>query len=163
MSNDGASDISSRDALAAQIADVVADGSHRVAVAESLTGGLLSNDLARAEGSGDWFVGGVVSYGTQFKRDVLKVRPGPVVSEAAARDMANGVIDLCGALTSVAVTGVGGPDDQDGQPPGTVWVAVHHAGETTAALHHLDGEPGEICSATCEVALTHLLERIRGA
>jgi nicotinamide-nucleotide amidase len=150
-----------RDGLAAQIAELACERHHRIAVAESLTGGMLSNDLARAEGSGDWFLGGIVSYGSQFKRDVLSVRPGPVVSEAAARDMANGVIDLCGAMTSVAVTGVGGPEEQDGKPPGTVWLAVHHGGETTATLLHMDGDAEEICAATCEAALSALLDRLR--
>lgn len=154
-------DLSRRDALAARIGEIAESGSHRIAVAESLTGGLLSNDLARTEGSGDWFVGGIVSYGTQFKRDVLSVRPGPVVSEEAVRDMANGVVDLCGAMSSVAVTGVAGPDEQDEKPPGTVWVAVNHGGETTASLHHLEGDPHGICSSTCEVALTALLERLQ--
>ena len=94
-----------RDALAARIADLASSGSHRIAVAESLTGGLLSNDLARAEGSSEWFVGGVVAYATQFKHDVLNVRPGPVVSEEAARDMASGAALLSRVSTAVAVTG----------------------------------------------------------
>ncbi len=152
-----------RDALAARIADLASSGSHRIAVAESLTGGLLSNDLARAEGSSEWFVGGVVAYATQFKHDVLNVRPGPVVSEEAARDMASGAALLSRVSTAVAVTGVGGPNEQDGQPPGTVWIGVLHAGQLEAHLHHFSGSPEEICAATCLAALERLEGVLTGA
>lgn len=147
-----------RDELAGAVAELAMNGSHRIAVAESLTGGLLANDLARAESASDWFLGGVVSYARQVKHEVLKVRPGPVVSPEAARDMAGGVALLLGATSAVAVTGVGGPDEQDGQPPGTVWIGSCHNGSTTATLHHFSGSPAEICAATCQAAL----ETLRG-
>src|SRR5690606_30604885 len=86
-------------------------------------------------------------------QEVLNVRPGPVVSEEAAKDMANGVSILLHASTSVAVTGAAGPDSQEGHPPGTVWIAVHHRSETFAELHHLSGEPAEVCAQTCALAL----------
>lgn len=150
----------------AEVADCIArsaqSGSHRIAVAESLTGGLLSNHLARAENASEWFLGGVVSYATQVKHDVLQVRPGPVVSSEAARDMAGGVARLLGATTAVAVTGVGGPAEQDGRPPGTVWIGIHHAGKADAALHHFDGGPEEVCDATCAEALRTLLHALAG-
>jgi nicotinamide-nucleotide amidase len=97
-----------------------------VAVAESLTGGELAARFASAPGAGDWFRGGIVAYASDVKYDLLDVPVGPVVSEAAAAAMAAGACRLLGADVSVAVTGVAGPDDQDGEPPGTVWLALAH-------------------------------------
>jgi len=91
-----------------------------LAVAESLTGGLLASVFARASGSSEWFRGGVVAYSSAVKHDLLDVPEGPVVSAAAARAMASGAGRLLGADVAVAVTGVGGPGQQDGEPPGTV-------------------------------------------
>lgn len=159
--NDQSDDSQSAD-LASRIARSAMSGSHRIAVAESLTGGLLSSHLARADDASEWFLGGVVSYATQVKHDVLQVRPGPVVSAEAARDMAGGVARLLGATTTIAVTGVGGPDEQDGQPPGTVWIGVCHAGTSDASLHHFSGSPEEVCDATCEAALGALLDALAG-
>jgi nicotinamide-nucleotide amidase len=151
-----------RRTLAETVARIASEGSHRVAVAESLTGGLLSNDLAKAPDASDWFLGGVVSYATEVKQQVLQVRPGPVVSREAAKDMAGGVARLLDATTSVSVTGVGGPDSQDGMEPGTVWIGVSHAGTITATLHHFDGDPEEICEASCRAALEVLVSALTG-
>ncbi len=150
------------DAVAERIAAVAKARSARVAVAESLTGGLVCSELARATDAGTWFAGGVVAYLSQVKYDLLGVPLGPVVSEAAACAMAEGVARLTGATHTAAVTGVGGPDKQDGQPVGTVWLAVHTCGETTAQRLQLSGEPGTICRdavAHCLSALEELLSR----
>jgi nicotinamide-nucleotide amidase len=127
-----------------------------IAVAESITGGLLVNHLARADRAGQWLRGGVVAYASEVKHDVLAVRPGPVVSEEAACDMATGVMELLGAEVAVAVTGAGGPDPQDGQPPGTVWIAVV-AGDPEPRLHHFSGDPPEVVAASCTAALEAVL------
>jgi nicotinamide-nucleotide amidase len=129
-----------------------------VAVAESLTGGELSARLASTPGSGGWFRGGVVAYASEVKHDVLHVPAGPVVSEAAAAAMADGVCRLLGAKVAVAVTGVGGPDSQDGQPPGTVWLALNDDGTVSTRLEKFDGGPEEIVDATCSCAVQWLIE-----
>jgi PncC family amidohydrolase len=97
---------------------------YTVGVAESLTGGMLSSRLARRAAASEWFAGGVVSYAPRVKHELLGVGPGPVVSEAAAVDMAEGVRRLLSVDVGAAVTGVGGPDPQDGVAAGTVWAAV---------------------------------------
>ena len=135
----------------------------RVAVAESLTGGLLSNALARVEGSGEWFRGGVVAYASEVKHDVLDVPPGPVVSAPAVTAMAVGVAKLLGADVGLAVTGVGGPDPQDGRPVGTVWIGVFVDGRVVAIEQHFDGDPASICEQTCVAACRALAERLGGA
>ncbi|GDX29061.1 putative competence-damage inducible protein [Actinomycetes bacterium] len=95
-----------------------------LALAESVTGGLVSGRLTQIAGASDVFRGAVVSYASDVKHDVLHVSPGPVVSETAAAQMAQGAKELLGADVGLALTGVAGPDQQDGQPVGTLCVAV---------------------------------------
>jgi nicotinamide-nucleotide amidase len=132
-----------------------------VGVAESLTGGLLASRFARADGASTWFRGGIVAYSSDVKRQLLGTRPGPVVSEAAVIDMARGAADILAADVAVAVSGVGGPDPQDGIPPGTVWMAVVAGRREETELHHFEGDPDEVCSATCDAAEALVLRVVR--
>lgn len=95
-----------------------------LAVAESLTGGLIASRLVNVAGASSWFRGGVVSYASQVKFDLLGVPVGPVVSPEAAEFMASGVRTLLGADVGLSVTGVAGPEEQDGQIAGTVFVGL---------------------------------------
>lgn len=95
-----------------------------LAVAESVTGGLIASRIVNVEGASRWFRGGVVSYASDVKYDLLGVRPGPVVSDGAALDMAAGVRRALGSDVGLSVTGVAGPEEQDGQPVGTVFVGL---------------------------------------
>ncbi|MFC4005589.1 CinA family protein [Nonomuraea purpurea] len=100
-----------------------------VAVAESLTGGLIGAAITSVSGASKAFRGGVLSYATDLKHTLLGVpeellsREGAVHPDVAAA-MAAGVARLCGATYGVAVTGVAGPEPQDGKPVGLVHVAV---------------------------------------
>ena len=147
-------------AVAERIGRQASDRGVRVAVAEELTGGLVVQALARAEGSSDWLAGGVVAYRRDVKHTVLGVTADKVVSEQAAREMATAVRGLLGADVAVAVTGAGGPEPQDGERPGTVWIAVDHAGRQLAEHHHFDGDPGEVCEAARVTALLALEEGV---
>lgn len=129
-------------------------------VAESLTGGLLASTFARAASASRWFQGGVIAYSSTVKYDLLEVPRGPVVSHMAATAMARGAARVLEAAVAVAVTGVGGPEPQDGQPPGTVWVATWPAGLGQAVLLHLSGPPESICQQACEQATRLLLARL---
>jgi nicotinamide-nucleotide amidase len=93
-------------------------------VAESVTGGLIASRLVNISGASRWFRGGVVSYASEVKFDLLKVPRGPVVSPEAAEAMATGVRNVLGADVGLSVTGVAGPEEQDGQPAGTVFVGI---------------------------------------
>ena len=93
-------------------------------LAESLTGGLASSRLVNVPGASQWFRGSVVSYASEVKFDVLGVPKGPVVSEEAAIAMAEGARRVLGSDVGLSITGVAGPDPQDDQPPGTVFVGV---------------------------------------
>ena len=87
-------------------------------VAESLTGGLIASRLVNVAGASSWFRGGVVAYDSQVKFDVLGVPIGPVVTEAAAAAMAEGAARVTGADVGLGITGVAGPDAQEGVAPG---------------------------------------------
>ena len=150
-------------ALAERVAAAAVDSSVSVAAAESLTGGLIASRLAAAPEASNWFRGAIVAYSSQVKYDLLGVPVGPVVSETAARRMAAATADLMGADFSVSVTGVGGPDDQDGQPPGTVWVAVFGTDRITATLLRLAGDPARICRDATFESLRLLLHRMAPA
>lgn len=127
-----------------------------VAVAESLTGGALSQALAKAGDAGEWFAGGVVAYRDVTKYRVLGVPEGPVISPEAARAMALGVLELTGADAAVAVTGVGGPGPEEGNPAGTVFMATAAAADTRDFAHVFDGDPAEVVALSVEHALRHL-------
>jgi nicotinamide-nucleotide amidase len=105
-----------------------------IAIAESLTGGLLVQALARQQGSGEWLTGGLVAYQRSVKHAVLDVSVGKVVSSEAAEQMAAAIRRRLRSDVGLAVTGVGGPDPQDGEPPGTVWIAVDIGGGSVSRL-----------------------------
>jgi nicotinamide-nucleotide amidase len=134
-----------------------------LAVAESLTGGLLASTFAQASGASQWFRGGIVAYSSTVKYDLLGVPQGPVVSEAAAAAMARGAARLLEADLAVAVTGAGGPDSQDGQPPGTVWAGIWPAQLGGAVLLRLSGSPESICQQVCATTARLLRERLKSA
>jgi nicotinamide-nucleotide amidase len=146
-----------------RLAERVQDAGVTVAVAESLTGGGLSAELARAPRSSLWYRGGIVAYSSEVKYEVLDVPRGPVVSEPPACAMAEGAARLLGADLTIAVTGVGGPEEQDGQPPGTVWMALHDNGTTRSSRATFTGEPPEIVEGTIQAALVWLHERVEHA
>lgn len=112
------------ESLEVVVARLLGDAGLRLAVAESLTGGLVGARLTAVAGASRWFAGGVVSYGSEVKRSLLGVGEGPVVAESAAAQMAAGVARLLGADIGLSLTGVAGPEPQDGQPVGTVFVGL---------------------------------------
>jgi nicotinamide-nucleotide amidase len=133
--------------LVERLAAIAGSGELSVAVAESLTGGQLSAALSAGPEASRWFRGGVVAYHPDVKFCLLEVPPGPVVTRSCAEQMARAAAQLTGARVAVALTGVGGPDPEEGQPPGTVWLAVCVDGGARAEQHHFDGEPAEVLDA----------------
>jgi nicotinamide-nucleotide amidase len=102
-------------------------------LAESVTGGLVSGRLTAIPGASDVLRGSVVSYASEVKFDLLDVPRGPVVSEAAAIAMAEGARRVLGADVALSLTGVAGPAEQDGQPVGTLCIAVAMNGRSTVS------------------------------
>jgi nicotinamide-nucleotide amidase len=158
--DDNRGDLVAQDTTSAQarLGSIFTDAKSSVGVAESLTGGELAARFASAPGASDWFRGGIVAYASEVKYDLLEVPVGPVVSETAAAAMAAGACRLLGADIAVAVTGVGGPEEQDGEPPGTVWLALAHDGATITRLEHFSGSPEAIVDATCECAVEWVIQ-----
>jgi nicotinamide-nucleotide amidase len=112
-----------------------------VAVAESLTGGLVVADLVAIPGASAVVRGGVVAYATELKHDLLGVdaallAAGGPVQALVAEQMAAGVRARLGADIGLATTGVAGPDPQDGHQPGEVWIAI--ASSTGVLSVHLE-------------------------
>lgn len=136
-----------------------------LATAESLTGGGLGAVLTSVPGSSVVYVGGVISYATRVKVDLLEVplmivQGDGVVSAACARAMAAGVRRVLGADVGVATTGVAGPDLQEGKPAGTAFVAVADArGDAVRALH-LDGDREAVRAGTVQSAIALVGDRI---
>jgi nicotinamide-nucleotide amidase len=112
------------DTMEVAVSRLLIDLGATLGVAESLTGGLIASRLTAVPGASEWFRGGVVSYASDVKRDVLGVGEGPVVTAEAAAAMAAGAARVLGATVGLAVTGVAGPTEQEGQPVGTVWVGL---------------------------------------
>ncbi|MFE0628687.1 CinA family protein [Streptomyces sp. NPDC058864] len=136
-----------------------------LAVAESLTGGLVAAELTSVPGASRSFRGSVTAYATELKRDLLGV-DGTLLAERGAvdpdvaRGMAEGVRRVLRADWGLATTGVAGPDPQDGQPVGTVYVAV--AGPTGAWCERLqlNGDRAEIRTTTVNAVLTLLQQTL---
>jgi nicotinamide-nucleotide amidase len=152
--------------LAAQVHDLLRSRGAMLATAESLTGGQLAGLLTTAPGSSAGYLGGVVSYATALKTEVLGVPQtvvdaDGVVSAACARAMAEGVRRLTGAAYAVSTTGVAGPEPQEGKPPGTVYVAVAGPLGVTALSLELSGDRETIQQRTCGEALAALAVVLR--
>ncbi|MGW0940929.1 CinA family protein [Streptomyces sp. NPDC002623] len=146
-----------------------------LAVAESLTGGLVAAEITSVPGASRVFRGSITAYATELKHELLGVDAallkdhGAVDAQVAAQ-MAAGVRKALGADWGVATTGVAGPDPQDGQPVGTVFVAVDGpfgadsgsaAGGKVEALR-LNGDRAEIRRESVRSVLALLLTELAG-
>jgi nicotinamide-nucleotide amidase len=131
-----------------------------LAVAESLTGGLVGARLTAIPGASDVFVGGVTSYASAVKYDLLGVDEGPVVSEEAARQMADGVRRLLGADVAIATTGVAGPDTQEGQEVGTVCLGLAVGDDVTSVRLRLPGQRAMVRELAVISVLAALRQRL---
>ncbi len=155
---------------AAEALRSLADRGETLAVAESLTGGLVAAELTAVPGASRVFRGSVTAYATELKRDVLGV-DGALLAERGAVDprvaaaMARGVRDRLGAGWGLATTGAAGPDPQDGKPVGTVYVAVagpQGSAEVPVAALDLAGDRAAIRAATVVAALDLLVDALAG-
>lgn len=142
------------------------DAGLTIAVAESLTAGMLTSRLADVPGASTVLRGAVVAYATDLKASLLGVDAGLLARVGAvhpdvAEQMACGVRERLGADVGVATTGVAGPDPQDGLPPGTVYVAVASDRATRVRALHLAGDRPSVRAGTVEVSLGLLLGTLR--
>jgi PncC family amidohydrolase len=140
--------------------DLAAARGITIGAAESLTSGLIASRLAEPPGGGEVFCGGLVAYSSGVKRRLLGVPPGPVVSAEAAETMAEGICRLLGVDAGLASTGVAGPEPQDGQPVGTVFVGVCLGGRTRVINASRAGSRPEIRRHAASAAVNELRLRL---
>jgi nicotinamide-nucleotide amidase len=144
-----------------------------IAVAESLTGGLVLAELIGVPGASAVVRGGVVAYATELKSTLLGVdaellaERSPIDPEVA-RQMAEGVRvrlghDGAAADIGLATTGVAGPEPQDGHPVGEVWLGLSIGGRVEARGLALGGDRASIRTATVSESLMFVTERLLDA
>lgn len=119
--------------------DVLRNQSQTISFCESLTAGLASARLASVAGASNVLRGALVTYATDLKVSLAGVDAGVVeregvVSAAVAREMARGCRAACGSDWAVSLTGVAGPDLQDGHPAGEVWIGLAGPHWTASSL-----------------------------
>ncbi|CAN5131763.1 CinA family protein [soil metagenome] len=152
--------------LSAEIVATLTARHHTIAVAESLTGGLLVAELIRTPGASAVVLGGVVAYNTELKHTVLGVDAEVLAAHGAvhpdvAAQMSAGVRDALAvagepAHIGISTTGVAGPDPQDGQAVGTVYLGFA-IGSTVRTKHlQLTGSREDIRSAVVYESLVEL-------
>lgn len=133
-----------------------------IATAESLTAGLLSSTIADIPGASTCLVGGVATYATRTKTEILGVDPqllktnGPVDPQVATQ-MAENVRELYNTDWGIATTGVAGPAEQDGKPVGTVYIAIANESSSQVKALKLDGNRQQIRNQTVLAALQLLI------
>jgi len=154
--------------LAAVVLDLLAAQGAHLAIAESCTGGILGGRLTGVPGSSRVFRGGVVAYDNEVKMQLLGVSAETLaehgaVSEAVAREMAEGVARTLGTEAALAVTGIAGPSGAvPGKPVGTVWIGVCWRGQVRAFTHVLPGSREAVRRRAAQWALDYLRRIVSG-
>ena len=140
-----------------------------VAAAESCSGGEVAHRITAVAGSSIYFLGSIVAYANQAKRDLLAV-PAEIlatkgaVSEECARAMAEGARRAFGAEWAVATTGIAGPGGATSRKPvGLVYVALAGPTETVSEEHRFLGGRTAIVNAAAEAALRLLVAGVEEA
>ena len=135
-----------------------------LAVAESCTGGMLSNMITDMPGSSNFYQGGVVAYNNAVKIEVIGVtgdciRNHGAVSERTARAMADGVREALSADIGIAITGIAGPGGgTDERPIGLIHIAVTDLDNQLSKEIKLDGDRAKIKKAASEAAIELAIE-----
>ena len=145
------------------VLDLLRERGLSLAVAESLTGGLVGARLTAVPGASDVFRGAVVSYASEVKFDLLGLPEGRVVSNEAAKAMALEVRKRLGADVGIATTGVAGPAEQEGHPPGTVFLGLAHGGRAEALRVRLPGDRHRVREYAVISVLNLLRLRVSGS
>jgi nicotinamide-nucleotide amidase len=153
--------------LAVRLGQRLTRDRHRLATAESCTGGWIAKTVTDIAGSSEWFTEGFVTYSNQSKHERLGVpnsvlRKHGAVSEATARAMAAGALRRAGSDVAVAVTGIAGPGGGvPGKPVGPVWLAwARRRGNrlrVAVQLKHFRGDRDAVRRKTVRAALLGLL------
>lgn len=157
------------DALAREVITVCREQGLTLATSESLTAGLCAATLANIPGASNVLRGGLIVYATELKAELAGVdvtlleERGPIDPDVAEQ-LALGATERCGADIGIGLTGVAGPDSQDGHPVGEVFIGLSVAG--VASKRKMDVDPQRleramIRQSAVEFALLSLLEELK--
>jgi nicotinamide-nucleotide amidase len=155
--------------LEAEIVRLLMARRQTLALAESCTGGLIAHRLTNVPGASIVFPGGLVTYSDEMKQRFLGVRAETLerhgaVSEAAAREMVEGVRRAVGSDYAIAVTGIAGPGGgTEDKPVGTVFIGVASAQGTQVVRRFNPGERLAFKEITSEQALEELRRLLESA
>ncbi len=151
---------------AADVVRALKERGETVATAESLTAGLVTAELTSVPGSSAVVRGGLVVYATDLKHTLAGVDAALLAEHGAvhpevARRLAEGARERCGATWGLGLTGVAGPDPQDGVAPGTVHVGL--SGPFGAAVRSLTlgGDRDEVRKGSTTAALNFLRDHLK--
>ncbi len=106
------------------VAQLLLERRWTLGIAESLTGGMVASRLVGVPGAATWLLGSVVSYSADVKYSILGVRTGPVITAQAAMEMASGAARVLDSHVGLSLTGVAGPDEEEGVAVGTVFIGL---------------------------------------
>ena len=150
----------------AALIDALRQRGETVATAESLTAGLVAAALTEVPGASAVVRGGLVVYATDLKDRLAGVAPDLLAEHGAvhpdvAAQLAVGASRRCGADWGIGLTGVAGPDPQDGVAPGTVHLGFAGPRGTQVRTVVLDGDRHAVRAAAVRVALEHFAALLR--
>jgi nicotinamide-nucleotide amidase len=153
---------------ASTLQDLVAELRNRhetVATAESLTAGLVCAAITSVPGASAVVRGGLIVYATDLKWGLAGVDPGLLAERGAvdpdvAVQLASGARDRCGATWGLGLTGVAGPDPQDGVSPGTVHIGIAGPGSLDVATITVGGDRHQVRSGAVRAAVDLLRKRL---
>lgn len=159
--------------VAAEVIDLLRNKGLKLAIAESLTGGLVASAITEVAGSSDVFLGGVVAYQNAVKTRLLDVSNDLLASQGAvcaevAEQMASGVrktmADACGiepsSVIGVSTTGVAGPGPQGDKPAGLAYIAIClENGRIHNREVHIKGNRAEVRKAVADHVFALLMEQ----
>lgn len=149
------------------IVETLTNRGEKIAVAESLTGGMLSAELTDVPGTSHIFLGSVIAYSVEIKIRELAVKQATidrcgVVSEEVAFEMAEGIRSKFGSNWAISTTGVAGPGPSHSIPAGTVWIAIIGPSHREALALALEGDRAAVRLGAVESALATLARILRG-
>ena len=148
---------------------LLADKKATLSVAESCTGGMLSDMITSISGSSTSFLGGIICYSNQVKHELLKVpthilegegAPGAISGETA-QILAEQMLLLLQSDYAISITGIAGPNPAEGKPVGLVYIAIAQKGQTTLVVNvKHTGDRELIKLKATKTALYHLWKRL---
>jgi nicotinamide-nucleotide amidase len=151
---------------AADVIRTLEERGETVATAESLTAGLVTAELTSVPGSSAVVRGGLVVYATDLKHtlagvDATLLAEHGAVHPEVARQLAEGARERCGATWGLGLTGVAGPDPQDGARPGTVHIGLSGPSGTFVRTLTLGGGRDEVRTSSTTAGLNLLREHLK--